>query len=146
MKSPQLHLFVFHGRILNSSVPSQRLSILPERLSVCRLPPDAPIPAWATTGSFWSITRTRDELSIVCLDEAAPPDVRAERVWRAFAVAGPIDFALTGVLSSIAEPLAAAGISVFAVATFDTDYVLVKAEALEAAVGALRDAGHAVAL
>jgi len=123
---------------------SQRLALLPERFAVCRLASDAPIPAWATTGPFWSITRTRDELSVVCLDEAAPPDVRAERVWRAFAVAGPIDFALTGVLSSIAEPLAAGGISVFAIATFDTDYVLVKEGSLEAATNALRAAGHVV--
>lgn len=120
------------------------LTILPETLAICRLDPAAALPAWAETGAFRSTTRTPSELSVVCRDDAAPPGVAANRGWRAIAVAGTLDFALTGILSSLAAPLAAAGISIFAVSTHDTDYVLVKAEALGRAVAALAAAGHRI--
>jgi hypothetical protein len=81
----------------------------------------------------------------VCPAARVPDDVRAERGWRALAVAGPLDFALTGVLAALAGPLADAGVSIFAIATYDTDYVLVRADRLADAVGALRAAGHRVA-
>ena len=118
------------------------LTILPETLAICRLDPAAAVPAWAEAGAFRSATRTPSELSVVCRDDAPPPGVAANRGWRAIAVAGTLDFALTGILSSLAAPLAAAGISIFAVSTHDTDYVLVKAEALGRAVAALAAAGH----
>jgi uncharacterized protein len=120
------------------------LTVLPERLAVCRLDPDAGLPAWAQRGSLWSITRTADELSIVCAAAAVPPDVRAERDWRALKVAGPLPFSLTGVLASLATPLAEAGISIFALSSYDTDYLLVREARLDAAITTLRGVGHRV--
>lgn len=123
---------------------SLRLSLLPDVLAVCRLPADAPVPAWAWTGEPASVTRTRDELSVVCRADAVPDGVRCEPGWRCLEVAGPLDFALTGILAALAAPLAAAGIALFAVSTYDTDYLMVKAETLAHAVDALRGAGHRV--
>jgi hypothetical protein len=93
---------------------------------------------------FLSITRTRDELSIVCESSRIPAGIDAEFGWRCIKVDGPLDFSLVGVLSSLAEPLARAGIPIFAISTFDTDYVLVKTANLEGAMAALESAGHAV--
>ena len=118
------------------------LCVLPDRLAVCRLAADAELPDWAQPGDLLSITRTRQELSIVCAERWAPPEVVAERGWRALQVQGPLDFTLVGVLASLAQPLAQAGISLFALSTFDTDYLLVKEAALERASAALRLAGH----
>ena len=118
------------------------LTVLPEPLAVCRLPASDRIPSWALEehGALSSITRTEDELSIVCVEEAVPPDdVQAETGWRALKVPGPIPFAVTGVLASIASPLAAAGISIFAVSTYDTDYVLVREGDVERALAVLRE-------
>jgi hypothetical protein len=123
---------------------SIHLTTLPEPLAVCRLAPDAAFPSWLAASGFLSIARTTEELSIVCAEDAVPDAVRRESGWRALVVAGPLDFGLTGILASIAAPLAEAGISIFAISTFDTDYVLVKAERLDAAVEALIGAGHAV--
>jgi hypothetical protein len=97
------------------------------------------IPSWALElhETLTSITRTRDELSIVCPEDAVPPDTRVETGWRALVVPGPIPFEQTGVLASIAVPLAAAGISIFAVSTYDTDYVLVREGDVERALRAL---------
>ncbi|QJE74354.1 ACT domain-containing protein [Aerophototrophica crusticola] len=120
------------------------LTVLPGELAVCRLPPDAPFPAWADGPGFLSLTRTAEELSVVCLADRVPDGVQAVAPWRALKVEGPLDFALTGILAALARPLAEAGISLFAVATYDTDYLLVKADMLDAAVAALRGAGHAV--
>lgn len=121
-----------------------RLSLLPTPLAVCRLDAGAAIPAWADAGEFFTASRTPHELSIVCAEAAVPEEVRAERGWRACGVRGTLDFSLTGVLLSLAQPLAAAGISIFAISTFDTDYVLVKQESLAVAIAALRGAGHEV--
>ncbi len=124
---------------------SLRLRFLPERLAIVRLAADAPIPRWASRSSRWfSITRTHDELSIVCNAAAVPEGVAREACFGAFGVEGPLDFALTGVLASLAAPLAAAKISIFAISTFDTDYVLVREESLMAASRALRTAGHKI--
>ena len=122
---------------------SLTLSVLPDPLAICRLPADAPIPDWAR-GEFVSITRTRDELSIVCAQENVPHGTECERDWRALRVVGQLDFALTGVLVALAAPLAEAGISIFAISTFDTDYVLVKTCDLENAIRVLREAGHQI--
>jgi hypothetical protein len=121
------------------------LSLLPDTLAVCRLAPDAEVPAWAWTGEPASVTRTRDELSIVCRADAVPQGIRSETGWRCLKVEGPLDFALTGILAALTAPLAAAGITLFAVSTYDTDYLLVKAENLDRAVEVLRGAGHRVA-
>ncbi len=118
------------------------LSVLPETLAVCRLGPDDPLPPWARAGELWAVTRTASELSIVCRDASVPAAVTANRGWRAIAVDGTLDFALTGVLAALASPLAAAGVSIFALSTYDTDYVLVKQDTLDGAVAALAAAGH----
>lgn len=121
-----------------------RLTLLDDTLAVCRLAPGAPVPAWAWTGEPASVTRTREELSIVCRAEAVAQGVRRETGWRCFKVAGPLGFGLTGILASLAAPLAAAEIPIFALSTFDTDYVMVKAEHLDRATEVLRAAGHRV--
>jgi len=120
------------------------LLILPELVAVCRLSPSIPIPAWASTGQFFSITRTADELSIVCFQDTVPDGVDCERDWRCLRVVGAMAFSVVGVLASLTAPLAEADISIFAISTFDTDYLLVKAEKLDEADVALRRAGHSV--
>ena len=115
---------------------------LPGSFAICRLPPNAPLPPLTTTASFTSITRTEDELSIVCPAEMAPPAAICEAPWTCFKLQGPFPFSLTGVLSSFLGPLAEGGVSIFAVATFDTDYVLVREELAAKAMDILRDAGH----
>ncbi len=115
-----------------------------ESLAVCRLSPDSEVPAWATKGEFFSLTRTPDELSVVCPEKDVPTGVKSEGGWRALGIEGPLDFSLVGVLAAVTEPLAEAGVSVFAVSTYDTDYVLVREEKLRVAVSALHGAGHEV--
>lgn len=120
------------------------LTVLEGRLAICRLAAGSEIPAWATTAPFFSVTRTPDEVSVVCPEEMVPSGTRCEQGWRALKLEGPFEFSLVGVLSSVVDPLAEAGISIFAVSTFDTDYVLVKEERLEPAIAALRGRGHEV--
>jgi len=122
-----------------------KLILLPDELAVARLDAAEPVPAWAEQRSLWSVTRTAEELSVVCDASGVPPDVQAERGWRCFRVAGSLDFALTGVLLAILGPLAAAKISIFAISTYDTDYVLVRGRDLGAAARALTAAGHELA-
>ena len=121
-----------------------RLEVLPGRFAVARLPSDAPAPDWAAGDGFHSLTRTAQELSIVCPESAVPEHVRSEAGFRALRVAGPLDFQLVGILLSLAQPLAEAGVSIFTLSTFDTDYVLVREEHLERALAALGGAGHEV--
>ncbi len=123
---------------------SLTLSILPDTLAICRLAPDAPIPRWATQDNFYSITRTPDELSIVCPQRNIPNGIKCERDWRCLKVEGPLDLKLTGILVWLAAPLADTGIPIFAISTFDTDYVLVKADTLERTIHVLRQAGHRI--
>lgn len=122
------------------------LRVLAERLAVCRLPATTPWPSPAQSTGFWSVTRTSGELSVVCAEDVVPSGdgVRVEAGWRLLEVAGPLDFSLVGVMAGITASLAAAGISVFVVSTYDTDYVLVRSATLERAVEALRSAGHTV--
>jgi uncharacterized protein len=120
------------------------LVVLEGELAVARLAATDPVPAWATQGSLTSVARTAEELSVVCAAAAVPTNVQAERGWRCFRVAGRLDFALTGVLAAIAGPLAAAEVSLFAVSTYDTDYVLVREPSLAAAIECLKAAGHRV--
>ncbi len=129
--------------------PSERpldVALLPARLAVCRLPAGSGAPGWLEAdASFVALTRTDEETSVVCREASVPEGVRGERGWRAIRVAGPLDFALTGVLLSLVRPLAAAQVAVFVVSTFDTDYVLVKEAALDDALAALAAAGHRIA-
>ena len=119
------------------------LKVYGEHYAICRLTSDAMFPTWAK-GKFVSITRTEDELSIVCKQETVPKNIRCERDWCILQVEGPMDLYMVGVLASLTKPLAEAGINLFAVSTFDTDYLLVKAQRLEAAKVALENAGHTV--
>ena len=121
-----------------------KLVVLEDELAVARLDASESIPAWGLGGSFSSITRTPEEVSIVCAAAAVPAGIRAERGWRSLRVAGRLDFSLAGVLASIAGPLAAADVSIFAVSTYDTDYVLVRQQSLPTAIASLRTAGHEV--
>jgi uncharacterized protein len=120
------------------------LSVLPDMYAICRLDPSSPVPEWAMQGPFWSIIRTREEISIVCLEAVVPLMASREGGWRLLRCEGPLDFALTGIMASIADPLADAGVSIFPLATYDTDYVLVKDAHLDLAVHALTGYGHAV--
>ena len=112
-------------------MPDKKIAImpLPLKLAICRLNNTEDIPSWALACTdFFSITKTLDELSIICSQDAVPANVKREIGWRAFKVVGPLDFSLTGVLSSLISPLAQNKISIFALSTFDTDYVLIKEE------------------
>ena len=110
--------------------------------AVARLSAGSPIPPWATSSGFWAVTKTADELSIICEERAVPMDIATvERGFRLLAVEGPLDFSLTGVMASIAGPLADVGVSLFAISTFDTDYIMVRNERLSEAVAALRAGG-----
>lgn len=120
------------------------LQILDERLGIAQLSPDAPFPPWLPADGFVSATRTAGELSIVCTEAAIPSGVRCERGWRGLQVEGPLDFALTGILARLTAPLANAELSIFALSTYDTDYLLVRADALNDAVRVLKASGHRV--
>ena len=120
------------------------LVLLKDAFAICRLGGDAPLPPWAAAGRFFSITRTADELSVVCRHDAVPDGVLCERGWRCLRVTGAMPFSAVGVLASLTAPLAEAGISIFAVSTYDTDYLLAKEVDLPAAVEALRQAGHTI--
>lgn len=120
------------------------LSVLSGEYAVCRLDSQTPPPAWAFAGNWWSVTRTADELSVVCGAEQVPADVQSSRGWAALKLHGPFDFGLTGILASVLDPLRDAGVGIFAVSTFDTDYLLVSERDLPAALAALREAGHQV--
>jgi uncharacterized protein len=113
-----------------------------ERLAVCRLAVDAPFPTWSLEGGFFGVVRTHDEVSIVCSEDRVPESVLAERGFVALKLEGPFPFSMTGVLASFLLPLAEAQIAIFAISTFDTDYVLIKQENLEQAILALSAAGH----
>jgi hypothetical protein len=120
------------------------LVILPELFAVCRLRKEEKLPQWVLPGEFFSITRTADELSIVCNQANVPDSVQCEKGWRCLQVEGILNFALTGILASLAAPLAEAKISIFAISTFDTDYLLVKENNLQQALDVLLLAGHQV--
>lgn len=111
------------------------------RWAVCRLAPDEPVPSWAWTG-FCSVTRTPHELSIVCPQEHVPAGIQAERDWACLQLQGPFAFTLTGVLAAFLQPLADAWVPIFALSTYDTDWVLIPASRLNEALRALASAGH----
>lgn len=115
------------------------LRVLPGAFAICRLPADASVPDWAQ-GEWLSITRTLDELSIVCEQARVPHGVQADRDWRCLQVQGPLDLALIGILAALTAPLAQARIGVFAVSTYDTDYLLIQECNLDQAVRVLREA------
>ena len=113
------------------------MKLLKDKFSVCRLSNNELIPQWAKESDFLSITKTLDELSIVCSQDNVPNEIQCERDWMAFKVEGPLDFSLIGILSSISTILADEKISIFAISTYDTDYILVKDKEVDKAVEAL---------
>jgi hypothetical protein len=119
-----------------------RFSRVPGSFAVCRLSAKDVVPEWALHGPFFSVTRTSDELSIVCSDVQVPADIHHENDWACLKLEGPFPFSETGILTSFVQPLSDRAIPIFAMSTFDTDYVLVKSAWLEKAIAALQDAGH----
>lgn len=113
------------------------LKLLKEKYGVCRLDKTELIPQWIKDNDFYSITKTADELSIVCVQDNIPNDIRCEKDWRVLKVEGPLDFSLIGILSSISTILAQNGVSIFAISTYDTDYILVKNKDIDNAIKAL---------
>jgi hypothetical protein len=125
--------------------PKLPLELLPDTLAVCRLDVDADVPAWALVPArFTTISRTAQELSITTTQSTVPPGLQCERDYRALRVRGPLPFNLVGIVASIADPLAAAGLSIFAISTYDTDYVLIKERDLASATTVLQRAGHTI--
>ncbi|MCQ1534851.1 ACT domain-containing protein [Methanosarcina sp. KYL-1] len=120
------------------------LSVLEGSLGVCRLDREAGVPGWALESDFYSITKTGNELSVVCPEESVPAGVKCEKGWNCLKVEGPLDFTLTGILSGLSLVLAERGISIFAVSTYDTDYILIREKDLENAVDALEGAGYRI--
>jgi hypothetical protein len=120
------------------------LSRYPETLAVVRLGPGTEVPAWAESSSIFSVTATATETSVVCAARSVPTKSVHQRPFTAFAVQGPLDFALTGVLVELLTPLATAEISVFTLSTFDTDWILVPAGDADRAAEEWRRSGHEV--
>lgn len=119
------------------------LTVLPQKYAVCRLDPNGPIPYWALLGDdFISLTRTKVELSVACLQENVPEEIKASRGWRCAKVEGAFDLSQSGVHVSLAIPLAQAGISILSIATYETDHLLIRDEDLEGAIKVLEAAGH----
>jgi uncharacterized protein len=120
------------------------LSVMPGAFAICQLRSSAEIPDWALAGPIFSITRTHDELSIVCPQVSVPDGTKCDKDWRCLKVEGPYDFCAIGIIALLAEPLALAGISIFVMSTFDTDYLMVKEESLAKAIRVLSESGHRV--
>jgi hypothetical protein len=120
------------------------MKLLDEKFAVCRLDKGASVPEWALKSSFYSVTKTSDELSVVCSEDAVPSGVKCESGWRILKVLGPLDFSLIGIISSISSVLADRKISIFAVSTYDTDYILVKDSYIGEAVSALTEKGYEI--
>jgi hypothetical protein len=128
--------------VADTSTPAPlALRQIPGSFAICRLPAGTPLPGWFSADGFASASWSADEVSITCLASHVPHDVQCERDWRCLMLQGPFAFELTGILLQVLRPLADAGIGIFAVSTFDTDYVLVKQHAFEAAKRALVESG-----
>jgi uncharacterized protein len=133
----------FPGRSVHISLQRKlRFSRLPESFAICRMAANSGVPGWGLQGEFFSVTSTADEISIVCPAKQVPAGVSHEGDWTCLKLEGPFPFSETGILSAFVRPLSDQAIPIFAISTFDTDYVLVKHAWVEAAVQALQDAGH----
>jgi hypothetical protein len=128
----------------DKTAPQLTLLILRETFTICRLDKDAPIPDWVFQGSLYSVTRTKDELSIVCPLMNVPEGIACDQGWSCLKVKGPLDLSLTGIISSIASTLERENISLFSISTYDTDYVMVREKNLEKTIHALTETGHRI--
>jgi len=128
--------------------PSRKLRFLqlPETFAICRLPTEDGIPTWAVSGILFSVTRTPNELSIVCPQVNLPERASADRGWRCLMLEGPFELNEVGVMAAITRPLADAGVSIFAISSYSTDYLLIKEEQLDKAVSALAASGLEVSV
>ncbi len=129
---------------MNDPARSYELVVLPRNCGICKFGAKALVPPWVDGGDFWSVSRTPEELSIVCEERLIPAGVHAEAGFSCLKVIGPLGFGSVGVIASLTSALAASGISVFAISTFDTDYLLVRQASLPDAIDALRESGHVV--
>lgn len=111
--------------------PKLILSLMTEKLGICALGQSSPIPEWLSGSEFFTVTRTPDELSIVCPQDNIPGNVMAEKDWRAFKLESVLDISSVGIVASLADPLAAAGISIFYISTYKTNYLLVEEKSLD---------------
>lgn len=118
--------------------------VLSSSYAVCRLDSQSEVPSWAMQGDFFTVSKTQEELSIVCQARLVPSDIKAEKEWRVFKIEGPFAFTQIGILNAVTSVLANNGISLFAMSTFDTDYIMVKGVDLDRAIVALKQAGHSV--
>lgn len=119
-----------------------KLKLYFEKYAICRLGKNEKIPSWINTEKFYSITKTQEELSIVCLDENIDENIKCERDWRILKIQGPLDFSLVGILSKISTLLAQNNISIFVVSTYDTDYILVKEANIEKTIKLMIENGY----
>lgn len=115
------------------------IKILDEKFAICKLSPTSNIPTWIQNKTFYSITKTADELSIVCFEKSVPKNIISEKGWKAIVVNEELDFSLIGIISSISTSLSKNGISVFVISTFNTDYILIKEEKLKSALTILNE-------
>jgi hypothetical protein len=120
------------------------LKLLDGQFAVCRLPAGSALPHWFAPGALSHVSWTEEELSITCDEAHVPEGVQCERGWRSLMLRGPFAFELTGILAQVLQPLAQADVGIFAVSTFDTDYVMVKRAQLAIGLDALRAAGHRI--
>lgn len=121
-----------------------KIIVLPEVFAICRLNQEQPIPAWAFNNSFYSITKTKDELSIICWQNSVPDEVAKNGNWRCLKIAGPLDFSAVGILNSLTQPLAKKGIGILAISTYETDYIFVREEQLPETLKILINKGHEI--
>lgn len=128
----------------DKTLPQLTFIISRETFAICRLDKDAPIPDWTFQGGLFSITRTKDELSILCPQINVPKGIICNQGWSCLKVKGPLDLSSTGIISSIAAALESENISLFSISTYDTDYVMVKEKDLERAIFALTEAGQKI--
>jgi hypothetical protein len=125
---------------------SLELHLLPGRIAICRLDPEDEVPSWAGSEVLSSVTRTQAETTVICLEENVPAGIACNKNWRCLRIGGVLDFSETGILSSLAAPLAGEGIPVYALSTYSTDLVLIKERDLSRALHVLSGAGHKVFL
>lgn len=122
------------------------LKLLKGEYSVCRFDKNDEIPKWIFNEEFFSITKTEDELSIVCLQDNIKENIKCEKGWKVLKIEGPLDFSLIGILSRISTLMANNDISIFAISTYDTDYILIKEESINKAIKVLEDSNYNIIL